>query len=431
MKKILVIIKREYLTRVRTRAFMIGTIASPLFMLALIILPAFLATRGGGERRVTVIDQSGDTGLFEAVNKRIGDTGGDAFTDNIGRRRNIVFKLNHVIVPPDKDMDEVRREYNDEIANDAESAYVVFRSGALEGADPEYYANSTSDLAVNVLEDGISSAITERRLVRVGLDPEKVNNYTKPVELKTHKVSPEGETEDSGKALFFVGLIMLFFLYMTILLYGVSVMRGVIEEKQSRIVEVIISSVRPMQMMMGKLIGIGLVGLTQYVIWVLAAVVISYLSASMFASSGFTMPQIPASLLIYFIIFFVLGYFLFATLYAMVGAMVSTEEEAQQVQFPVTILIIVPMLLFSMVMNNPNSGLSIALSMIPFFAPTLMVLRVALVNPPVWQVVLSMLIMVVAILGVVWFAAKIYRVGILMYGKRPSLAELGRWLRYT
>ncbi|HWC75997.1 MAG TPA: ABC transporter permease, partial [Blastocatellia bacterium] len=125
------------------------------------------------------------------------------------------------------------------------------------------------------------------------------------------------------------------------------------------------------------------------------------------------------------------GYFLFATLYAMVGAMVSTEEEAQQVQMPVTIIIILPMLLFGMVMNNPSSGVSVALSMIPFFAPTLMMMRIGLVNPPLWQILLSMAGMVVAILAAVWLAARIYRVGILMYGKRPSLAELGRWLRYT
>jgi ABC-2 type transport system permease protein len=131
------------------------------------------------------------------------------------------------------------------------------------------------------------------------------------------------------------------------------------------------------------------------------------------------------------VIFFVLGYFLFATLYAMVGAMVSSEEDAQQAQMPVTLLIVVPMMLFTMVMANPNSGTSIALSMVPFFAPTLMMMRIAVINPPLWQILLSMLIMVVTILGFTWVAARIYRVGILMYGKRPSLAELGRWLRYS
>jgi ABC-2 type transport system permease protein len=151
----------------------------------------------------------------------------------------------------------------------------------------------------------------------------------------------------------------------------------------------------------------------------------------MFASQGAKMPNIPISLLVYFVLYFVLGFFLYATLYAMVGAIVSSEEDAQQVQLPVTLLIVMPMLIFGVVMANPNSTSSIVLSMIPFFAPTLMMLRISVINPPVWQVILSMVIMVATILGSVWVAARIYRVGILMYGKRPSIAELGRWLRYS
>ena len=230
---------------------------------------------------------------------------------------------------------------------------------------------------------------------------------------------------------FMIAFALLFFLYITVLFYGIFVMRGVIEEKQSRIVEVLISSVRPTQMMLGKLLGIGLVGLTQIGIWALSTGLLSLFGATMFASQGAKVPNIPISLLVYFVVYFVLGFFLYATLYAMVGAIVSSEEDAQQVQFPVTMLIVMPMMLFGMVMSNPSSTSSILLAMMPFFAPTLMMLRIAVINPPVWQVILSMLIMVVTILGCVWVAAKIYRVGILMYGKRPSIAELGKWLRYT
>jgi ABC-2 type transport system permease protein len=218
---------------------------------------------------------------------------------------------------------------------------------------------------------------------------------------------------------------------MTTLFYGIFVMRGVIEERQSRIVEVLISSISPFELMMGKLIGIGLVGLTQYLIWILCAVLMASFGVSMFASQGVVMPSIPAIWLVYFVIFFILGYFLFATLYAMVGAMVSTEEDAQQAQMPVTMLVVVPMLLFGMVMANPDSTVSTVLSMVPFFAPTLMMMRVAMVNPPLYQVIGSMVGMVLTILATVWLVAKIYRVGILMYGKRPSIAELGKWIRYS
>jgi ABC-2 type transport system permease protein len=143
------------------------------------------------------------------------------------------------------------------------------------------------------------------------------------------------------------------------------------------------------------------------------------------------MPSIPPALLVYFVTYFLLGYFLYATLYALVGSTVSSEEEAQQAQIPVTILLVVPMMIFNMIMANPTSTSSVVLSMIPFFAPTLMMMRIAVVNPPLWQILLSMAIMIATILGCVWIAARIYRVGILMYGKRPSIAELGRWLRYN
>ena len=184
-------------------------------------------------------------------------------------------------------------------------------------------------------------------------------------------------------------------------------------------------------MMVGKLIGIGLVGLTQIGIWALSTALLSWFGATMFAAQGAKMPSVPMSLLVYFVLFFVLGFFLYATLYAAVGAIVSSEEDAQQVQFPVTMLLVVPMMIFGLVMSNPNSTSSIVLSMVPFFAPTLMMLRIAVINPPVWQVILSMVIMLATIAGLLWLSAKIYRVGILMYGKRPSIAELGRWLRYS
>jgi ABC-2 type transport system permease protein len=434
MKKVLVIIKREYMTRVRTRAFVIGTIASPLLMLGLALLPAFFATRGGGERNITLLDQSGDPALFQAIKRRAEERAADApqFGGRGRRMGDTSFVLSHVVVPPDKDIEELKQQYNAEVGNDSEKAYVVLPPGVLDEAEPAYYAKNVSDVAIPSFRDSLSSALAERRLQRAGLDSNKIGEYMRRVDLRTRKVGPDGETDDdSGASSFIVAFIMLLFIYISILFYGMYVMRGVIEEKQSRIVEVLMSSVTSTQMMMGKLVGIGLVGLTQFVIWVLSAVALSMFGASMLSSSGITMPRVPASLLIYFVLFFILGYFLYATLYAMVGAMVSTEEEAQQAQMPVTLLIIVPMMIFGLVMNNPSSTMSVVLSMVPFFAPTLMMLRIAMVNPPMVQVLLSMLIMLATILLCVWVAARIYRVGILMYGKRPSLAELGRWLRYS
>jgi ABC-2 type transport system permease protein len=435
MKKVWVIIKREYLVRVRTRAFVIGTVISPVLLLGLIILPGYLAERGsGGERQVTVLDQSGDPRLFEAINERMatrspdsGSDGGDSFS---GTAR---FVLTREIVPPDQNPnDSIKRASNGKSERGADTSYLILSPGVLDGVEPEYHAKNLSDFSIRALEESVSAAISERRLMRAGFDATKIGQYMRPVDLKMYKIGAGGESKEGGmRQDFMIAFALLFFLYMSVLFYGLFVMRGVIEEKQSRIVEVLISSVKPTQMMFGKLIGIGLVGMTQIGIWALSASLLSMFGARMFMSQGGKVPTIPTSLLVYFVLFFVLGFFLYATLYAMVGAIVSSEEEAQQAQFPVTMLVVVPMMIFGLVMRDPSSTSSIVLSMIPFFAPTLMMLRIAVINPPVWQVILSMVIMLATILGTVWVAARIYRIGILMYGKRPSIAELGRWLRYS
>ena len=433
MRKVLIIIKREYLVRVRTRAFMIGTIISPLFMLALITLPVFFATRGGGDRRVTVLDQTGDPDMFAAIKRSLEARGeGD---DELNRRDPGVGRTNYTltqkVVAPGEDLQAVELQYQQQAAQDPNLTYLVLRPGSAEPLEVEYFAKNTSDFSIGTLERAINDAVSTLRLKRAGLNSAQIAAYTRRIEMKRNKITSSGGVEEGGRADFVVAFIMLFFIYMTVLIYGLAVMRGVIEEKQSRIVEVLVSSVRPTQMMLGKVIGIGMVALTQVGVWALSALLLTTIGVSVFASRGLTMPNLPISLLIYFVVYFVLGYFLFSTLYALVGSTVSSEEEAQQAQIPVTILLVVPMMIFNMIMANPTSNASIVLSMIPFFAPTLMMMRIAVVNPPLWQILLSMLIMVASILGCVWVAARIYRVGILMYGKRPSIAELGRWLRYS
>src|SRR5215813_845563 len=431
MKKVWVIIKREYLVRVRTRAFAIGTVISPLLLLGLIILPGFLAQRGGGsERYVTVLDQSGDPDLFAGLKSRVESKNDSDSEEGFGGSTR--FVLTQQIVPADQDPQEVIRSQSSEAGNKGpDKAFLVLGPKILDNVPPEYHAKNLSDFSIRALEGAVSATIAERKLMRAGFDASKIGQYMKPVDLKQFKIGAGGESKEGGmRQDFMVAFALLFFLYMSVLFYGIFVMRGVIEEKQSRIVEVVISSVKPTQMMLGKVIGIGLVGLTQIGIWAVSAGLISVFGATMIASQGGRV-SIPAHLLIYFVLYFILGFFLYATLYAMVGSTVSSEEDAQQAQFPVTLLLVVPMMIFGLVMSNPSSTSSIVLSMVPFFAPTLMMLRIAVINPPAWQVLLSMAIMLATILGFVWLSAKIYRVGILMYGKRPNLAELGRWLRYN
>jgi ABC-2 type transport system permease protein len=428
MNKVFVVIKREYLTRVRNKAFVIGTVLTPILMLALGGLPGYLATRGKGDRHIIVLNQSGDLTFVADLRKRLDPpVEGE---QNGGRERlaNIRYTFEETIVPPGQDIEERVKTLSARVEKNADEGCLLIPGGILTGDKPEYYAKNPSDFAVRAIEDAISYVVAGRRLAKFGFDQERLRQSLEPVDLQRR--DPKG-VEEKGPPRFVIGMVMLFFLYLTTLFYGIFVMRGVIEEKQSRIVEIVISSIKPFQLMMGKLIGIGLVGLTQYGIWIACIALLLGLGAPLFTSQGITLPEIPITFYVYFILYFILGYFLYATLYAMVGSMVSSEEDAQQVQMPVTLLVVLPMMLFPLIMTNPNSGLSTALSMVPFFAPTLMMMRIAMGNPPLYQILLSLAGMTVSIFVLVWIVARIYRVGILMYGKRPSIAELGRWIRYS
>jgi len=254
------------------------------------------------------------------------------------------------------------------------------------------------------------------------------------VSLSTKKVSKRGVEEDTGGT-FIISYFLVLVLYMTLIFYGQAIMRGVIEEKSSRVVEIVLSSIRPFQLMAGKIIGIGAVGLTQYTIWGLFGIGFTTYGGALIAdvfpaAASFKFPSIPAYIFIYFIIFFILGYFLFSTLFAAIGSMVNTEKEAQQFMTPVIMMLVIPLLLIVFIMRSPNSSISVILSMIPFFTPTLMLLRVCILLPPFIQVGGSIVLMALTTLLMIWLTAKIYRVGLLMYGKRPRIREIIKWLRY-
>ena len=226
--------------------------------------------------------------------------------------------------------------------------------------------------------------------------------------------------------------MMVFFIYFTLIIYGIYVMRGVLEEKSNRIVEVIVSSVKPFHLMLGKIVGIGLVGLTQIAIWVSFAALLSAPQLAMALSiSSANLPKVSGVSLAFLPVFYILGYFLFATIYAGIGSMFNSEEDAQQFMGVANLFLIAPMILLMPVMKNPDGTMATALSLFPFFSPILMYLRIVVQTPPAWQIALSIGIMLATIVLMIWLVAKIYRVGILMYGKKPTIPEIARWLRYT
>lgn len=418
MSKLFSIIKREYWTRVRGKGFIIGTIISPLLMMSLAFVPYLIARASGPETiRLIVLDQNGDAKLFERFNKLLVPTG----------PRDDKYVLQREEVPANENTDARQAQLRQRIIKGELDGYLVLPPDLINQERVNYHVKNASG-GSSQLRDAINKAVFESRVTQAGLDAERVKELNKTVRLEV--LNAKGERERGQTFILSFGLLMI--IYITILVYGVTVMRGVIEEKQSRIIEVLLSSVTPFELMLGKIIGIGMVGLTQYLIWAVCGGLISSVAAlPALAMGAVKIPQVSAAQIIFFVVYFVLGYFLYATFYAMVGAVVSSEEDGQQMQMPVTMTIVVPVMVSTLVMRNPDSLTSTILSLVPFFSPVLMFLRIGLQMPPWWQIALSIVLMIGTILGSVWIVAKIYRVGVLMYGKRPTIPELIKWLRYT
>jgi len=437
MRKILSVIKREYIQIVRTKGFIIGTILGPVFMLALIVVPIIVSSASVEKQEtIGVVDLSNE--IFMELDKKL-DHRDYRLKD--GFRRYVLEKYE-----PSPGVKEVRNELRERVLKKEISAYIyipedVLEAGARESGvkdalpeevRAEYVSEHTTDFEeLRAINRALNNVVIEKRLKREGLDPLKVAQYIKRVELQPIKITKKGEEEDTAGT-FMISYFLALIIYMAILIYGQVILRGVIEEKTSRVVEVVLSSLKPFQLMMGKILGIGAVGLTQFSIWTLFGIGASVYSKSFIPSGAdFAMPSIPAHVFIYFVVFFILGYFLFGTLYAAIGSMVNSEKEAQQLVMPVTMFLIVPIMLMIFIIRAPDSSLSVFLSMIPFFTPILMFLRVTVLLPPFAQIGVSIVILALTILLMVWLAAKIYRVGILMYGKRPRFAEVIRWIRYS
>ncbi|MGE0887228.1 MAG: ABC transporter permease [Blastocatellales bacterium] len=419
MNKLLTIIKREYLTRVKSKGFIIGTILGPIIMSSFVLVPFLLGRYSGPDKyTIAVLDQTGNTALVERLDALL-------TTRRSGLPR---YEIIREEVKTGENLDARTQALADRLAKKEIDGYLILPPDALSQKEITVYSkNSAAIIGRSRLEDALNKAISERRIALAGLDADRVRELTKDVRLKA--VNERGE---SGRGRIILAFTLLMVLYLTILVYGVTVMRGVTEEKQNRIIEVLLSSVSPFYLMMGKVIGIGLVGLTQYLTWSVFGIAISTLAAApALATYSGQMPTLSAGLLALFVVYYLLGYFLYATLYAMVGAIVSNEDDGQQAQMPITMTFMVAMILSTLVMENPSGTLATVLSLVPFFGPTLMFLRITLEAAPPWQIALSIVLMVATIIGVVWLASKIYRVGVLMYGKRPTIPELVRWLRYS
>lgn len=416
--RFLTVARREYKERVRTKAFLIGTILAPVLMVGFTIGPALLSQRQRGKPvRIAVVDASGS--LKADLERALAE-------------RKEADQARFVIVPSGEGPpEEVKGRLRRAVMEGALDGYLVLPEGALEKSVAEYYGKSVSNFRdVQLVRRVTEEALIGRRLVGEGLDASRVKSVTRPLNLKPVRVSESGEREDRGTTFLFATILMMM-VYISVLMWGQALMTGVIEEKSNRVVELTVSAMPPWHLFAGKLLGVGGAGLTQLTVWVVSMALVSVFGAPMLASGEIPMPEITPLILVSFPVFFLLGFFLYAALYAAIGAAVNTIQEAQNLVFPVMMPLILSVMCFPLVLQNPDTPLSVGLSLVPFFAPILMFLRITVLTPPLWQIALSIVLTLLTIALVTWASARVYRVGILMYGKRPTFPELLRWVRHA
>ena len=424
MHKVWAVIRREFVERVRNKWFLISTVLGPVFMLGIGILPGLLMTRSGRVNHIVVVNAGGGT-LAERVRTQLTRSGR--------------FSVS-ILGTSDARIAAVEDSLGTEVRDEAIDGYLALSSATVEAGNAEYRGRNVSSLTdMAILEGALRQSVVVERLNRRGVDPAVVQEAQGRINLKTERISRQGKGGESGQASFFLGYGVGLVLYMVILLYGINVMRSVIEEKQTRIIEILVSSLKPFQLMLGKVIGVGAVGMFQFGIWTLTGHllvrnrtrILAAFNVPAAAMNSMQMPSISGQLLAVAIAYFLLGYLLYSALFAVVGAACNTESEAQQAQQPVMMLLVASLIVSFSALSDPSGPLAVGASLVPLSAPIIMPVRVATSDVAPAQIGLSLAIMAATVVVVVWGAARVYRIGILMYGKRPSIKELLRWARQS
>ncbi|WP_353083604.1 ABC transporter permease [Flavobacterium sp.] len=434
MSKLALIVKREFIAKVRNKSFIVMTFLSPLLFVGIALFVGYLSNMKSDLKTIAIHDE---TGRF--VNEFKSD------------KEYKYLNLSKVDV----------KVLRDSVLNESYEGLLVIPNNSQNDSlqnQVQFISNdSPSIVYISELEDVITKKMTAENFQRVGLDTLKINKAKADVSIQLNKASGETALKGLNEIKIFIGGAFGYLIMMFIIIYGNMVMRSVIEEKTSRIIEVIISSVKPFQLMMGKIIGTSLAGILQFLIWAILGLAAMFVMTSVFgAQMGATTDaqtqalqaaqnqmggelqlylneilNLPiATILVSFIIYFIGGYFLYSSFYAAIGAAVDNETDSQQFLMPIIMPLILGVYIgFFTVVNDPNGTVATVFSMVPLTSPIVMMMRIPF-GVPLWQIVLSITILFGTFFGVVWFASKIYRVGILMYGKKPTWKELYKWLKY-
>jgi ABC-2 type transport system permease protein len=427
MRNIWLIIRREYLERVRTRSFVVLTLLLPAIAAAAFIVPLKIATMKSGRRTPHLVVVAANPALGERIRAQL--LAKDQSSDDEEENTRAAEADAKYVIDVDADTgDAERAALIAKMASGAIDGYIWISAGDFDRRKAIYSSvNATDFMDKSDLSQALGRAFAGQQLADRGLTAEQTARLFQPVKLDMVRMENGQESKASGGmfALIF-GMVML--LYMAVLFYGISVMRSVLEEKNTRIMEVLLSSTTSTELMTGKLIGVGAVGLTQMAIWMVMAGSLALPSLAAYPSLGEI--HISPLKLVAFVIFFLLGYLLYSAIYAGIGAISTTEQEGQQLQLIVVLPLVAAVFMMGAVIRAPDSPIAVWTSMIPFFAPLLMFARIAVQPPPVWQIALSLAILVGTIAVLITLCARIYRIGVLMYGKRPTLPEIVKWLKY-
>jgi ABC-2 type transport system permease protein len=424
MAKLWAVIKREYLERVRTKWFIISTVFGPILLSAIMVLPALMSARTMRDAKIgkiEIVDVTG-LGLGNRIAARL--VGPMADTGTVTVRE---------IAP--SELAAAESLLTATVMRDEMAGYLVVDSATVAGQSARYAGRNAASVGeMEGVESAIRAVVLATRLENEGLDPVRIEALTRVrVQLATERITDKGRG-GSGMGSTILGFMVAFLLYMMLILYGQNILRSVLEEKTTRVAEVIVASVKPDTLLAGKVFGVAAVSLTQQVVWLASGVLLWSFRSKIFELVGvgalppIPFPEVSIGTLLIFIALFILGFLFYAALFAAAGATVNSDQEAQQAAQPIMMLLIASIIFLQPILLAPSSTMAKVLSWLPFSAPIVMPLRMSVVPIPALELTLVLLGLAVSCAGAIWFSSRIYRVGLLMYGKRPSMKELGRWI---
>ena len=410
--KIFAVTKWEFVEKVKTKGFIVSLILTPLLMVMMGILPGLLASKED--------EKSKEFGLYDMSNSI-----GELLKTELTTKYLItgdVPNYNVTLYEPYSDIDSLRKSADKLCLNSVFESYIILYDDILETGNCEFRGTNVSNIRdVERVRASIKNVISEHILKDKGIELDVLKELNKPVNLESIKVSESGEGKKSDFLMtFFTSYIFIILLMMLIMLTGQMLIRSMVEEKSNRIIEILVSSCSPQELMAGKIFGLSFLGLVQIALWVFIGIC---------ASISFNLDVVSLDHLFLILIYFLLGYLLYAAIFVSVGSICSTEQEAQQLTSYVSIVLVVPLVISFSVVQDPNSFLVKVLTYIPLLTPSVMIMRIPVVVPPAWEIIVSILILLLSVWLMIWIAGKIFRIGILVYGKRPSLKELFRWMR--